>query len=276
MATQKNVVDVISQTTVPASTLTPPPLSLTENGNQNSIPAPTPVAQSNGDSSKIYTIEIPPPAAADNASIVHDLTRIVNEVYIGAEVGIWQDGFQRTSAPEIEKLIRAGELAVAYFHGDGNSNNSDDEANSAKEGSPTSSKHQRQQPKPVGCVCIQKIPGSSGGTTAEEEEGGKETEEVGEFGMLALDARHRGSGLGKDMVRFAEERCRTDWGLAVLRLELLFPTGFEHAFKVRLAGWYGQMGYEQMCVRNFADDHPHMAPLLAGPCEYRVFEKKLA
>ncbi|KAK7752025.1 hypothetical protein SLS62_005988 [Diatrype stigma] len=270
MAAQKNVGDVISQTTVPASTLTPQPLPpSTENGNKNSISAPPAAAQGNEHSSRDYTIEIPPPTAADDAKLVHDLARIVNEVYIGAEVGIWQDGFQRTSAPDIEKLIRAGELAVAYFHG---GSDSDDEADRGKEGSSTSSKHQRQQPKPVGCVCIQKIRRSSGTTNAEE---GKQEEIIGEFGMLALDERHRGSGLGRDMVRFAEERCRTGLGVAAVQLELLFPTGFEHAFKVRLAGWYGRMGYEQMCVRDFADDHPELAPLLAGPCEYRVFEKRL-
>ncbi len=36
------------------------------------------------------------------------------------------------------------------------------------------------------------------------------------------------------------------------------------------------MGYEEVGSGSFADDFPNLAPLLAGPCKYRVFEKRLA
>ena len=90
------------------------------------------------------------------------------------------------------------------------------------------------------------------------------------------DALH-GRGLGRAMVRFAEERCRAGLGLSVMRIELLFPTAAEHAFKVRLAAWYSRMGYAETAnsPRSFFDAYPAYAPLLAGACDYRVYEKRL-
>lgn len=55
--------------------------------------------------------------------------------------------------------------------------------------------------------------------------------------MLALDPAHRGGRFGWATMRFVEEQCRSDLGLGVLRLGLLYPTT-EHAFKVRFAAWW--------------------------------------
>ncbi|RYP34035.1 hypothetical protein DL767_004477 [Monosporascus sp. MG133] len=255
MACRENPGDVIASTTVPASTLTPAPATRGDDG-----VAPAPAC-----STEDYKIEIPPPAAADDAPFVDRLVRIVNEVYLEAEVGIWRDGFQRTSAAEVAEMIRAGELAVAYLV-NGNSRSSSisnkSDTNDDKDSNMARSQPQ-PQPQPIGCVCIKKLPvGEDAG------------EEKGEFGMLALDAAHRGGGLGRAMVRFAEDRCRGR-GLATVQLELLFPTAFEHAFKARLQRWYARMGYAEVRLGSFADDFPCLAPLLAGPCEYRIFEKRL-
>ena len=208
-----------------------------------------------------YTIEIPPPAAADDTAFVALLVGLVNDVYEGAEIGIWREGFRRTSLSEIEAFLRAGELAVAYV--DGNS------------GSVNASR------QPVGCVCIKILPSEQetiGGQKSPEGSAAKPG--IGNFSMLSLDPAHRGSGVGRAMVHFVEEWCQSRLGLGVLGLELLFPIA-EHAFKARLAAWYQRMGYAEIRdgvrgPRSFADDHPEFAPLLAGPCEYRIYEKKLA
>jgi ribosomal protein S18 acetylase RimI-like enzyme len=49
----------------------------------------------------------------------------------------------------------------------------------------------------------------------------------GEFGMLAADPAHRGVGVGRALVRFAERKCRAD-GLATMQLELLVPRDWTH------------------------------------------------
>ncbi|RYP91943.1 hypothetical protein DL770_001917 [Monosporascus sp. CRB-9-2] len=238
--------DVIASTTVPASTLTPAPAYSVED----------------------YKIEIPPAAAADDAPFVDRLARIVNEVYVEAEAGIWRDGFQRTSAAEVAELIRAGELAVAYLvNGNRNSSSISNKSDTNDGKGNNNMTRSQPQPQPIGCVCIKKLPAGD----ADGEDAG---EEKGEFGMLALDVAHRGGGLGRAMVRFAEDRCRGR-GLTTMQLELLFPTAFEHAFKARLQRWYARMGYAEVRLQSFADDFPCLAPLLAGPCEYRIFEKRL-
>ncbi|RYP09630.1 hypothetical protein DL764_001172 [Monosporascus ibericus] len=257
MACRENPGDVIASTTVPASTLTPAPTTTGDDG----------VASAPAYSTENYEIEIPPSTAADDAPFVDRLARIVNEVYVEAEAGIWRDGFQRTSAAEVAELIRAGELAVAYLV-NGNSNSSGvSNKNDTNDDKGYNMTRSHPQPQPIGCVCIKKLP-------AGDDNGGDAREEKGEFGMLALDAAHRGGGLGRAMVRFAEERCRGR-GLATVQLELLFPTAFEHAFKARLQRWYARMGYAEVRLRSFANDFPRLAPLLAGPCEYRIFEKRL-
>ncbi|RYP70667.1 hypothetical protein DL771_005271 [Monosporascus sp. 5C6A] len=249
MACCENPGDVIASTTVPDSTLTP---AAPTTGDDSVAPAPAYSAED-------YEIEIPPPAAADDAPFVDRLARIVNEVYVEAEAGIWRDGYQRTSAAEVAELIRAGELAVAYLV-NGNSNSGSisnkSDTNDDKHNDVTRS---QPQPRPIGCVCIKKLLAG---------------EEKGEFGMLALDAAYRGGGLGRALVRFAEDLCRGR-GLTTMQVELLFPTAFEHAFKARLQRWYARMGYGKVRLGSFADDFPCLAPLLAGPCEYRIFEKRL-
>src|ERR1700754_2950770 len=57
----------------------------------------------------------------------------------------------------------------------------------------------------VGCVRGQRLDGARG-----------------EFGMLAADPSHRSAGIGRELVRFAEDKCRDD-GLAIMQLELLVP-----------------------------------------------------
>lgn len=54
--------------------------------------------------------------------------------------------------------------------------------------------------------------------------------EVGEFGMLAADPAHRGLGIGRDLVAFAEDRCRHH-GRTLMQLDLLVPRGRVHPGK---------------------------------------------
>lgn len=114
------------------------------------------------------------------------------------------------------------------------------------------------QEDPVGCIFVKVLSPTRG-----------------DFGMLALDSAYRGGGFGRQMALFAEQHCR-GLGCTVMQLELLVPTTFNHAFKERMQAWYLRMGYEIVNLGQFEKEYPALAPLLAGPTEYRIFEKPLA
>ncbi|WP_084000505.1 GNAT family N-acetyltransferase [Actinomadura kijaniata] len=109
----------------------------------------------------------------------------------------------------------------------------------------------------VGCVRVQAL-----------------DERVGEFGMLAADPAHRGHGIGRRLVDFAERLSR-ERGLTTMRLELLVPTRRPHPGKRALHAWYTRLGYR--VIRNGAieEQYPELAALLAVPCDYVIYHKDL-
>ena len=109
----------------------------------------------------------------------------------------------------------------------------------------------------VGCVRVQRL------------ESGE-----GECGLLAADPRRRGIGIGRELLRFAEEACRRD-GLTTMQLELLVPRNWTHPSKEFLASWYVRCGYRQVRTGLLEDDYPALAPLLATPCDFAIYHKDL-
>ncbi|SEP01557.1 GNAT family N-acetyltransferase [Amycolatopsis saalfeldensis] len=97
---------------------------------------------------------------------------------------------------------------------------------------------------------------------------------AGEFGLLAAAPDVRGAGIGRALVRFAEQRCRAD-GCAEMQLELLVPRDWTHPSKEFLAGWYGRLGYRVVRTSTIDEAYPHLAPLLATPCDFLVYRKDL-
>ncbi|KAL7905699.1 acyl-CoA N-acyltransferase [Trichoderma velutinum] len=187
-------------------------------------------------------IEFPPVAAADDLSQVSAITELVNLVFIEAEVGIWNHGFVRTSDAEVANFIRKGQLAVAYL--------ASPSLASEDQGIP-------QKGQLVGCVCVK-----------------RSSDTMCTLGMLTLDKTHQGLGLGREIFNFVEEYCLSV-GCTTLGLDLLVPTSYAHPLKTRMDAWYRRLGFQQVRLADFADDYPTLAPLLSGPVDYRVFEKKL-
>jgi len=99
-------------------------------------------------------------------------------------------------------------------------------------------------------------------------------EDTGEFGMLVATPEQRGTGVGGELVAFAEQRSR-ERGLRAMQLELLVPRGWRHPDKEFLKAWYTRLGYRQVGTRSIDETHPHLAPLLAIPCDVDVYEKHL-
>jgi GNAT superfamily N-acetyltransferase len=97
---------------------------------------------------------------------------------------------------------------------------------------------------------------------------------AGEFGLLAADPEHRGIGVGRELVAFAERLSHTR-GLEAMQLELLVPRTWSHPSKEFLDAWYRRMGYTVIRRTSVDDLQPELAPLLATPCEFVVYEKPL-
>jgi GNAT superfamily N-acetyltransferase len=109
----------------------------------------------------------------------------------------------------------------------------------------------------VGCIRIRQLDGT-----------------VGELGMLAAHPDHRGEGIGRDLVRFAEGLSHGR-GLATMQLELLVPRAWSHPAKVFLDDWYTRIGYRPVWTGTVQESYPHLAPLLATPCDLVVYHKPL-
>jgi GNAT superfamily N-acetyltransferase len=97
---------------------------------------------------------------------------------------------------------------------------------------------------------------------------------VGEFGMLAADPDRRGEGIGGGLIRWAEDHCRSG-GDHTMRLELLVPRGWVLPAKEFLHEWSTRLGYRVDRVGHLEEQYPRLAPLLAGPADYRIYLKTL-
>jgi GNAT superfamily N-acetyltransferase len=97
---------------------------------------------------------------------------------------------------------------------------------------------------------------------------------VGEFGLLAVATSRRGTGLGRALVRFAEQSCR-DRQCDTMQLELLVPRAWTHPSKEFLHGWYTRIGYRPVRTGEVEESYPHLAPFLATPCDFVVYHKNL-
>ncbi|KAK8050846.1 hypothetical protein PG993_002231 [Apiospora rasikravindrae] len=205
-------------------------------------PVPGAAAQQPPQQPSNTTIEIATEGDGDDTALVATVTGIVNRVYFDTENDIFVEGTKRTDEQEVRSIIQAGELAVLY----------------RLPGSSAPAHPQQEERKAIGCIRIRRV-----------------SDDVGELGMMAIDPAHQGGGKGSALVRFAERYVKETLGLSVSRLELLVPSGFQHAFKTRLQAWYDRLGYQMVRLGVFQDEYPKIAPLLRGPTEYRVFEKAL-
>jgi GNAT superfamily N-acetyltransferase len=109
----------------------------------------------------------------------------------------------------------------------------------------------------VGCVRVRRI-----------------DQEMGELGMLSVDPKYQGQGIGRELVRFAEERCRKEQ-LRKTQLELLVSKEGHYPIKVILENWYVRLGYQVVDTKSVEALFPHVAQKLAIPCNFLVFHKEL-
>ncbi|KAG6017778.1 hypothetical protein E4U54_003383 [Claviceps lovelessii] len=199
-------------------------------------------------------IRIGDASAANDAPSVTSLARIVNDAYEEVEADIFLAGYRRTDEAQIVKLIQEGCLAIAYLPVDDKPPSH--AAKSTNSTNPTSLSR-ASCVKPVGCLFVKQI-----------------SAQLGNFGMLAVESQYRGRGLGRAMIDFAENHCR-EKGCTAMQMELLVPTSFAHAVKLRMQDWYQRLGYRIVKLGSFDQDYPSLAIRLATPVDYKVFEKAL-
>lgn len=96
-----------------------------------------------------------------------------------------------------------------------------------------------------------------------------------DLGLISASPERQGIGIGRAIVRAAEERARSR-GATTMQLELLVPKGWAHPQKERLRAWYSRLGYETVGSATFEEVATHAASQLATPCEFLVFRKALS
>ena len=100
-------------------------------------------------------------------------------------------------------------------------------------------------------------------------------DDVSEFGMLAAAPSHRGIGVGRELVRFAEQASR-DKRRRIMQLELLVPREWKHPSKEFLARWYDRIGYKVVRTGPVGEYYPNLSPLLATACNFVIYRKDLS
>jgi GNAT superfamily N-acetyltransferase len=100
------------------------------------------------------------------------------------------------------------------------------------------------------------------------------SDDTSEFGMLVAAPDRRGTGVGRALIDFAEHHSR-ERGMRAIQLELLVPRGWQHPSKEFLKSLYGRRGYRIIRTGSIDEAHPHLAPLLATPCDLEIYEKPL-
>ena len=96
-----------------------------------------------------------------------------------------------------------------------------------------------------------------------------------ELGLVSADPEHWGGGVGRALVRFADDLARRR-GAAAMQLRVLVPRDGTHPDKERLRAWYERLGYRVVRVASFEEIAGHAASDLATPCEFLIFRKALA
>ncbi|MBY0441693.1 MAG: hypothetical protein K2Q25_06090 [Mycobacteriaceae bacterium] len=85
---------------------------------------------------------------------------------------------------------------------------------------------------------------------------------------------HRGIGVGRELRRFVVDMLQRE-GFTTLQIELLVPRHWTHDSKVFMAAWNEREGYRVVRQSRFEDHYPHLAPHLATPCDFVIFNKSL-
>ena len=90
--------------------------------------------------------------------------------------------------------------------------------------------------------------------------------------MLVAAPDHRRTGVGR---LSSASRSSSAASAALDPARTALPREWRHPSKEFLKSWYGRIGYRLVRTPTIAEGYPHLAPLLATPCDFEVYEKSL-
>jgi GNAT superfamily N-acetyltransferase len=99
--------------------------------------------------------------------------------------------------------------------------------------------------------------------------------ETADLGLISAVPDQWGRGVGRELVRSAEELMRSQ-DVTTMQLELLVPKGWVHPEKDRLRSWYTRLGYRVVRTAPVGEVAPQIESGLAVPCEFLIFRKPLS
>lgn len=97
---------------------------------------------------------------------------------------------------------------------------------------------------------------------------------TGEVGMLAADLDHRHIGVGRELGAFAANLLRQQ-GFTTIQKELLAPRDWHQPSKQFMAEWLERRNYKAVRKGTIDELYPHLAPLLATPCDFIIYQRPL-
>ncbi|MFD9957830.1 GNAT family N-acetyltransferase [Amycolatopsis sp. NPDC058986] len=95
-----------------------------------------------------------------------------------------------------------------------------------------------------------------------------------ETGMLVADPRFRNIGIGRELRRFVIDMLRGR-GVKSLQIELLVPREGTQESKKFMAEWNERSGYKVVRRGSLQEQYPALAPQLAVPCDFIIYNKDL-
>jgi GNAT superfamily N-acetyltransferase len=97
--------------------------------------------------------------------------------------------------------------------------------------------------------------------------------ETGYFGLLAVEPAEQRGGIGRALVRFAEDVSRKR-GAKAMELRLLVPRMGRDEGKQWLASWYERLGYRVIGREDFGQSHPDSVRSMRTPLDILTFRKE--
>lgn len=97
------------------------------------------------------------------------------------------------------------------------------------------------------------------------------------FGLLAVDFKYKGLGIGRKLIAKAEQKAKSLGGIK-MTLEILKPQNQTLPFKERLAEWYKRLGYRYLFTKSFIELKPNRvekSKLLITPSDFDCYEKEI-
>jgi ribosomal protein S18 acetylase RimI-like enzyme len=205
------------------------------------------------------------PSRSSDPALISAIVSLINLVFDETEGDLLVAGHQRTNTAEITRLVSAGELhgtfttsgdligVVRLFRVDQQKAESDETARGTGEDAAIAADTK----------------------TGSEASPASDPANIWSFGMLSVHPSQRGTGLGRRLVRYAEEEAARKGGRE-MEIVLLVPAdGPPHAFKLFLSAWYARIGYVATKSMSPEEFLPHLENVFSRKCLFEASRKRL-